>query len=165
MKKAFTLIELLVVVLIIGILAAVALPQYQKAVVKSKTAESLIMLRAIADAQERFYLANGTYTNDLSELDIEVPSKQAGSVDNGGNIVPESDTYYVYYCFDNRTCGSSINDTNYPTFEFHLLNAGTAANRGRKWCRAYNRTDIAKQICAGMGTLDPSVLQHYYLIN
>ncbi len=69
----FTLIELLVVVLIIGILAAVALPQYQKAVIKSRYANLKPIVHAIADAENVYYLANGTYTDQYDKLDINLP--------------------------------------------------------------------------------------------
>jgi len=71
--KAFTLIELLVVVLIIGILAAVALPQYQKAVERSKAAQALAIIRSVAAAQENYYLANGTYATNFDELSVDIP--------------------------------------------------------------------------------------------
>jgi len=79
MKNGFTLIEMLVVVLIIGILAAVALPQYEKAVEKSRMTEGVQMVRAIADANRVFFLANDRYAeeNEIGLLDIEVPGKKA----------------------------------------------------------------------------------------
>ena len=63
-KQAFTLIELLVVVLIIGILAAVAVPQYQRAVQKSRMAQIIPLLKAVGQAEQAYYLANGEYTNN-----------------------------------------------------------------------------------------------------
>ncbi len=69
----FTLIELLVVVLIIGILAAVALPQYQKAVLKSRNTEIKQLVKAIANAENVYFLANGKYAADFNQLDFDVP--------------------------------------------------------------------------------------------
>ncbi len=70
MKKGFTLIELLVVVLIIGILAAVALPQYTKTVEKSKSAEALVTLKSVYQAAQEFQMANGNWPSSLGDLSV-----------------------------------------------------------------------------------------------
>ena len=73
MKKGFTLIELLVVVLIIGILSAVALPQYKKAVWRSRATQLQTMTRALSTAQTAYFAANGTGTDSFDDLDLSFP--------------------------------------------------------------------------------------------
>ena len=82
-NQGFTLLELLVVVLIIGILASIALPQYNKAVEKSRGTQALTMLNAIVKSSEIFYLTNGRYATQFNELDIDIPftGKEKGVYD------------------------------------------------------------------------------------
>ena len=147
MKKGFTLIELLVVVLIIGILAAVALPQYQKAVAKSRTTEAITNLKAITDAQEVYYMANGVYTDDLSLLDIQV--KQSGkyfryNCNSGGNATGAVRRCYATPLIDNM-----------PLYiEFYLLNEGTESSRGKRWCVAEENNSLQVSVCKSYGPLD-----------
>lgn len=79
-RMGFTLIELLVVVLIIGILASIAIPQYFKVVEKARVAEAMSVISSVKSAQERYLARGGTYTSDFTQLDIMYPGMTANSI-------------------------------------------------------------------------------------
>ncbi len=92
--RAFTLIELLVVVLIIGILAAIAVPQYQKAVMRSRFSEMVLHNDAIVKAQKAYFMANGRYTENLNDLDIILPQGHSCYMSFTGSWVWTNCTLY-----------------------------------------------------------------------
>ena len=70
--RGFTLIELLVVVLIIGILAAIAIPQYRRTVEKSRASEVITLINAISKSIDSYYLVNNDYPKKFADLDIDL---------------------------------------------------------------------------------------------
>ena len=94
-KQAFTLIELLVVVLIIGILAAVAVPQYKDAVDKARLANLVVLAKAANKASEVYYMANGSYPTDWTLLDLDFPGT-LHPTDTKILNAKYSSTFYLY---------------------------------------------------------------------
>jgi len=136
--KAFTLIELLVVVLIIGILVAVALPKYQRAVDKSRAMDIIVQGKPLLQAQQRCYLATGRWCK-LDEVDIEVP--KWGQSDSAFR---RSSTHY-----------------------FIEISTWFGYSTPSLWCVAGNTNERGKQICQTIGTehhtLDSGSV--YYLVD
>jgi type IV pilus assembly protein PilA len=90
-KKGFTLIELMIVVAIIGILAAIAIPNFMTYQCKAKQSEAKTLLGAIRTSQEVYYAENSTYATSSDSLDFgmkgdRIYSVKAGSLGaTGGN--------------------------------------------------------------------------------
>lgn len=153
-KKGFTLIELLVVILIVGILAAIALPQYKRAVEKTKMAEAVIIVKAIAQSQQRYYLIHNEYADclDLDALDIGLTGED----------------YDYYGCFAKKTTdfvytSNGQNAKQYiavasripPVERYAILISKN--NPNRIMCKVYsNVNNIQKELCDALdasGTL------------
>ncbi len=95
-RKGFTLIEIVVVILLIGILAAIAVPSYLIAVEKSKTANPFSNLSAIAKAQRVKKLESLHYADKVDDLDISLSDEVIGAKASGKTFEGKDFTYTVY---------------------------------------------------------------------
>lgn len=164
--RGFTLIELLVVVLIIGILAAVAVPQYQATTDKALVSTYLPVLKSIRDAQELYYLDHGEYAAQFASLDIDVtkvcPSidganknmlfkcKGGGYINNAvdGAVVGElslvlcPSKYHTVSVYDYVDCARNSDAVLAWYFNHHVSKPGkktcsTSTKRGKRICNYF----------------------------
>lgn len=139
-KKGFTLIEVLVVVVIIAVLAAIALPQYMRAVEQTRTAEVLSVIRSVANAEEYYFLKNGKYTSETKRFTIDLPvtSKYEVTIDNtDGN-------YNILGLHKEK--GKTVQH-----FRFFMANINGAKHEGEFLCLAPVDNEDAKTICENLG--------------
>ena len=140
-NKAFTLIELLVVVLIIGILAAIAVPQYQMAVVKSRYSTMKDLANSIRDAQELYYLTHDEYAATLPQLDIVLGDSTTDSQEYpwGACIIEKTDNSLVY-CVNNQIG---------MEYQIYFNNISNSANKNMRQCVAYGNdtSSVRYKLC------------------
>ena len=145
--KGFTLIELLVVVLIIGILASVALPQYQKAVLKSRASEAQLVARQLKNAQDVYYLANGEYADSFEKLDISLNGTEHPVFD-GNKLVELKTPRGLYYELYGGFSSGGIKDVIAFTY-YYDTHPGVSGETAR----CYAVTEAADGVCRSMGKL------------
>ena len=153
MKKGFTLLELLAVVMIIGILASIAMPQYRMAMEKARLAEGLSVLKAISDAQSRYLQANpdkrgACQRTDIADVDLRGGSWQTGQVCDQyvtpnftymltrGDVVAIHNTNRSIYALVYDTNGVRSCNTNIAQYTGMAASheSPTAQQRGAKLC-------------------------------
>ncbi|MGN0024835.1 MAG: type IV pilin protein [Candidatus Avelusimicrobium sp.] len=148
-NAGFTLIELLVVVLIIGILAAVALPQYQVAVEKARIAKLMPVVKALKDSAELYYMENGRYddsadglaTEDLAGCTVGV----AGHVncsDSWFNMLTNTPGLYNVGGYSGKKMQSRVG---------YQLGLDNGPHAGMVWCLASASDEVANKVCKSMG--------------
>ena len=156
-NRAFTLIELLVVVLIIGVLAAIALPQYRVAVAKARYTQLKVVGDTLRKAQITYYLANGSYPSDYDSLDISLGTPISAETK------AEASGYAITVRFNWGTCDlKSYSNRIQCVSSFSGVPTYTIRG-GNRLCHTGVNSSVAHQVCASeTGVTAPTKYDTYW---
>lgn len=128
-QKGMSLLELIIVVAIIGILGMVAYPSYLDSVRETRKTDGISMINKVMQAQERFFVNNLTYTEDLTDLGFA--SADNVSSEEGHYLVSAEDCDAgINVCVNITTDAQGSQDTGTPAEDDLELNSqGTKAGK------------------------------------
>ena len=155
-KSGFTLLELLVVVLIIGILAAISLPQYRLSVDKADFVRFQSIVVPLRNAYNEYVIEHGEGTKNFSDLSLTLPNDFQTSYDSTMfNCVSNNNTFccmssYKAPGYWNAVINCGKKDLSFIYYE-RLFDTG-AMPRQEKRCLAYNGNNRANRLCKSLGT-------------
>ena len=161
-RRGFTLIELLVVVLIIGILAGVAVPQYTKAVLKARYTELQTTIFAFKNASEVYYMANGDYPHSWEDTDLDLPA--------GCSLNTGTDRGWMY-CKKNQLSFDFFDANNQNLVGFYSVNGilkvgyiqwlDNSPYPAQRECWARTQDEEGASFCKSLGGVVGPTVSHF----
>ena len=152
-KVGFTLLELLVVVVIISILAAIALPQYRKAVLRTQLHKGIPLVESLYQAQQSYILTHGNFADNIDDLEVSVP------VDKSCKKTQKKDTSEYSCNWGIISIADTVKNVQfrvpgelaYIHYIQDLKSGGLQRKAGEVWCFAKSGKDTAQKVCQEMG--------------
>lgn len=136
--RGVTLVELMVVIAVIGTLAAIAIPSYRRYLIRSQRSEAKISLMQLQTAEEKFYLQNNAYTNNVTAAPptgLGLPgSSETGKYNIAITTFPADAQSYTATASP-RTGGGQTDDTQCVNFTINERGTrGVSGPSGTQFC-------------------------------
>lgn len=157
-KRGFTLIELLVVVLIIGILASMALPQYKQAVERTRMATAVTILDSIVKAQRSKYMQTGRYASNFEVLDVKLKGAKGGfyHTQHGTETAVEGEDGFTIILYGEKVTANRVLHANKYGYGYTPYIVERRYTSDKITCDAYSPE--GRRLCADFCGIDePSV--------